>query len=81
MAEVFSGPGRGDIRGHDGQHPAPTNCWVAPCARMVKQMDWLYLEKAKSYTAEQMLMARTNLRYGGPDSGPIFLKYDLILTR
>jgi amidase/aspartyl-tRNA(Asn)/glutamyl-tRNA(Gln) amidotransferase subunit A len=46
----------------------------------LEQMDWLYLEKAKSYTAEQMLMARTNFDTAGQILDRFFLKYDLILT-
>ena len=46
----------------------------------VEQMDWVYLEKAKSYTAEQMLAARTNFDTAGQILDRFFLKYDLILT-
>ncbi|MEG0940012.1 MAG: amidase [Comamonas sp.] len=46
----------------------------------VEQMDWLYLEKAKTYTAEQMLMARTNFDTAGQILDRFFLKYDLVLT-
>lgn len=46
----------------------------------LEKMDWLYLEKARSYTAEQMLMARTHFDTAGQILDRFFLKYDLILT-
>lgn len=46
----------------------------------LEQMDWLYLEKAQSYSAEQMLMARTHFDTAGRILDEFMQKYDLILT-
>lgn len=46
----------------------------------VEPLDWLAMQKAKTYSAEQMLMARTNFDTAGQILDRFFLKYDLILT-
>lgn len=46
----------------------------------VEPMSWLYLQKAPTYTAEQMLMARTHFDTAGQILDRFFLKYDLVLT-
>ena len=46
----------------------------------VEPLDWLAMQKAKTYTAEQMLAARTHFDTAGQILDRFFLKYDLILT-
>nr|WP_255576027.1 amidase [Comamonas sp. Y33R10-2] len=46
----------------------------------VEPLDWISLQKAKTYTAEQMYLARASFDTGGRLLDQFFNQYDLILT-